>query len=284
MTKDIDYQIKQETEDKMLNNVVEMKTLQLTTALEVQEPITNNAENIYTAFLKAQKEIPDIPKNKHVKTPYMNYSYSDTPMVIKTIVPVLNKYGIIFYSYQREDKPNFLRVNIMHAASQTVMFTDVELIGKIPTTKDEKGKTIRLSEEPVIASMQDLGSSITYAERYGLLCLTGQSPGEYDDDAAKVSEKAQNNLYKKYDTNQNNDMNQKSDQVVSHVPKAIVVENEAEHTPIVKAELLQLWMIKKATAMKVNKPAAEKIMRMIHPDTKAMDSDMCNAKNWLSTL
>jgi hypothetical protein len=116
-------------------------------------------KNIHSALLQVQKELPDIKRNKENK--HYKYSYADLSSVLETCLPILNKHGVLFYTKQVKEHPDFLTVILHHTESDTIKLTDVPLIGCI--------------------DMQKTGSAITYATRYGLLCLIGKSPSNDDD-------------------------------------------------------------------------------------------------------
>lgn len=130
-------------------------------------------KNIYQALLNSQKEFPVIEKdgtNPHYKKPY-----ATLPNVLKSVLPVLQKHGILFTSHEITiDNQQYIKLQLIHAESSEKIESHVKLINA--------------------TDMQKLGSAYTYAIRYGILSLLGIAPDMDDDgNAASDPPKAQTN-------------------------------------------------------------------------------------------
>lgn len=122
-----------------------------------------------TAFLAAQRELPDIPKTKTAKIPTKNggeysYKYADLPDVLSIARPILNKHGLSVSQSVAGD-PNSVAVTtrIYHEAGHVEEFGPLVL----PSGGDARAA----------------GSAVTYARRYGLTAALGIASDEDDDGA-----------------------------------------------------------------------------------------------------
>jgi hypothetical protein len=120
-------------------------------------------KNIYSAVLKAQKEITHAVKD--AKNPHFKSKYATLESVIDAVKKPLNDNGIL----------------VVHATSS-------ELILTTSLIHAESGESIS-SSVPLLMSKQDmqqLGSSETYSKRYNLTALLNL-PTEDDDGNAAVA-------------------------------------------------------------------------------------------------
>lgn len=129
-------------------------------------------ETLFSAWAKAAAEFPDIPKNKTAKIMYKDrsgsftYDYSDLETMIKTLRPVLGKYGLF--------------------VTQSIEGTDV-----VTTICHSSGASLN-SLFPICPASkpQDWGVNATYAKRYGYKQALGIEAGEEDTDAAQSRDDA----------------------------------------------------------------------------------------------
>ena len=124
------------------------------------------------ALLAFQKEAPDLPKTHTAKVKTKSgaeysYKYADLGDIAAKVRPLLNKHGVIFsQALGIVNGRRVLQTTICHAESG-----------------DTDTSTVLL---PDTENMQELGSAITYARRYGLIAHLGLV-AEDDDDGARSS-------------------------------------------------------------------------------------------------
>jgi len=121
--------------------------------------------NVYTALAKAQAEMTAAAKgslNKH-----LGNKYADLAAVQDACLPALNKQGFAVYQPFVADEAGYWVETILAHYSGASLSCRIPLI---------LGKH----------DMQGLGSAITYARRYGLLCMSGVAPE--DDDGNKAAD------------------------------------------------------------------------------------------------
>lgn len=116
---------------------------------------------ISAALVKAQKQMSNAVKDS--KNPFFKSMYADLNSVREAVLPALNDNDIsVLQLTLTENGRNFVRTTLLHSSGEYIC-SDTEIL----TTK---------ANDP-----QNLGSSISYARRYGLqafLCV-----GAVDDDA-----------------------------------------------------------------------------------------------------
>lgn len=119
--------------------------------------------NIYAALAKAQAEME--PALKKADNPHFRKKYADLGAVQDACLPALRKHGFaVFQPVGRDDHGSFVRTVLAHESGETLDCLVPLLVGK--------------------NDMQGLGSAITYARRYGLLCMSGVAPEDDDGHAA----------------------------------------------------------------------------------------------------
>ena len=129
-------------------------------------------EEIAKALAAAQAEFTPIVKDKTAKikteSGEYQYKYADLQAVLAATVPALNKHGIAqSQSPTIEGTAVSVETRLLHASGQWVASTvAMQSTGKYPETP------------------QALGSTLTYARRYGYSALVGVSPDEDDDGKA----------------------------------------------------------------------------------------------------
>lgn len=124
--------------------------------------------NIHQALCVAQAEYPAVPKNMvAAKGTPREYKYADLPMVLKTILPCLNKQGVVYLTEPFVDGIMLmLKASLVHAESGTFVECTYPVCG-------------------VDSAPQQVGSALTYSRRYTFQCLTGCAPDD-DNDATGI--------------------------------------------------------------------------------------------------
>lgn len=141
-------------------------------------PATDGANDIYSAFLEMQKELPTLSrsaKNESFKTDGKAHSYVPLEDLVEQVMPVLHKHGFI--------------------VTQPVSHS-----GSLPTLKTALiyAATGQAMEDEMLLGIQDMtpqnqGSAITYARRYQLMSMLG-IVGEPDDDANRANKEAKDKI------------------------------------------------------------------------------------------
>lgn len=124
-----------------------------------------SGENLASALAAFQAEMPVVAKNKTAKVPMKaggsySYQYADLADVTSAAMPVLTKHGLSFSSCPRLTESGYEVVGILLHVSGERLEGSLPLHGR---------------------QAQELGSSLTYARRYLLGCMTGIVT-EVDDD------------------------------------------------------------------------------------------------------
>ncbi|MDA0232637.1 MAG: ERF family protein [Chloroflexi bacterium] len=120
-------------------------------------------DSLVTALLAAQQEFPPIHKDSRANTGTYSYTYASLPDLLTTLLPVLQKHGLLLTQKPVEHLGDvWLQTTLRHVSGET----DEGLV-PLPTPVD----------------WQKWGSSVTYARRYSLTAMLGIAPDD-DDDAA----------------------------------------------------------------------------------------------------
>ncbi len=119
------------------------------------------------AFVLAQADLPDVPKNHEGQAGQRRYAYADLGDIIKAIRPILAKHGLaIFQSVGSVDAGSItIATTLMHSSGEWIDSDTLVLQGGTP---------------------QQAGSAITYGKRYSLAAALGLVTDE-DDDGAGAS-------------------------------------------------------------------------------------------------
>ena len=118
---------------------------------------------IYGALAKAQAEMGRAAKD--ASNPHFNKKYADLASVQDACLPALHKHGFaVFQPVERTEQGLAVRTILAHESGET-------LDCSVPLVNFRN-------------DMQGLGSAITYARRYGLLCMSGVAPEDDDGNAA----------------------------------------------------------------------------------------------------
>ena len=126
-------------------------------------------DQISAALVAFQAEMPTVPKNKTARIPGRDgrqgysYDYADLADVSAAATPLLVKHGLAFSCCPRHTDQGYeLAGVLLHSSGQ-------KLEGSLPLHGRQA---------------QEIGSSITYARRYLLGCMTGLVTDEDDDGTA----------------------------------------------------------------------------------------------------
>lgn len=124
--------------------------------------------DIYSALHHAREEFPTITKDREAGGGRKVYKYADLTTILDAVTPVLTAQGLAL----------FQRVAVEEGRAE--LETRLVLMGDTPEFLVSQ---IPLPENP---TSQELGSAITYARRYAIVCLLGITT-EDDDDGAVAS-------------------------------------------------------------------------------------------------
>lgn len=125
-------------------------------------------ENIAQALAAAQAEMGKALKQ--AENPHFRSKYADLGSVMDACLPALTKHGIA----------------VVHVLVESEFGRSV-----VTRFKHESGEELETPIPLIVGKndMQGLGSAITYARRYGLMCLAGIAPEDDDGNAAAESVK-----------------------------------------------------------------------------------------------
>lgn len=122
---------------------------------------------IAAALAKAQVEMG--PALKDSNNPAFKTKYADLSSVMAACMPALNKNGIaVIQPTGSDDAGRYVQTILIHGTTGETLSCRVDLI---------VGKN----------DMQGYGSAVTYARRYGLMCMAGIAPEDDDGNAAAAS-------------------------------------------------------------------------------------------------
>lgn len=137
---------------------------------------SSSTSNIIPALVEFQKDNKGIAKDSKG----YNYDYISLDQIFALVRPALSNVGIVM----TQDVGNLVVGDKVHTTCETILYHK----------SGEWISTGALVVEPItnakMSTMQNLGSSITYAKRYQLTAILGLS-ADVDDDAAVVVENAQ---------------------------------------------------------------------------------------------
>ena len=121
------------------------------------------APTLAGALAKAQAEMGKALK--HNTNPAFRSKYADLGSVMDACLPALNKHGIAVVQPTVDDADGrYVETVLLH----------------------ESGETLRCRVPLIVQKndMQGYGSAVTYARRYGLMCMAGIAPEDDDGNAA----------------------------------------------------------------------------------------------------
>ena len=123
----------------------------------------SDSKNIYTALAAAQMAMG--PALKDSTNPAFKSKYADLASVVDACLPALNANGIAVFQPTCEiDGARVVKTVLAHSSGETIECVVPLIIGK--------------------NDMQGYGSAVTYARRYGLMCMAGIAPEDDDGNAA----------------------------------------------------------------------------------------------------
>lgn len=128
---------------------------------------SENTDQIFPAFLKSQKEMGELKKDK--TNEFLKSSYATLGAVLKVIKPVFHANAIAI-AQDASQTPDGLLVTtlLMHESGQWI-----EATAPIPMAKKDA---------------QAAGSALSYGKRYGLKGVAGLSEEDEDDDGGSASD------------------------------------------------------------------------------------------------
>ena len=119
--------------------------------------------SIAAALAAAQSEMGRAIKDSN--NPHFRSKYADLGNVMDACLPALNKHGISVIQPAGEDEHGrFVATVLLHTTGE-------KLECKVPLIVQKN-------------DMQGYGSAVTYARRYGLMCMAGIAPDDDDGNAA----------------------------------------------------------------------------------------------------
>jgi len=151
--------------------------------LEREKLQSDQIGEIMKALSKAQSKFPKILKNKQG----YGYKYADLESLINAIGETLGENNLSFTQYLDEVDGNHILYTILSHENGQWIKSKIKLI---------------LDHAKKMSPMQNLGSAITYARRYGLQTIVGVSSDEDTDDAQQKDQgnkKPKNNYAKPND-------------------------------------------------------------------------------------
>ena len=124
----------------------------------------------FKRFLEAQREFPEIPKNKEGQEGNRKYAYADLPLILRTITPILHDHGL------------FLTQRFVVNEFGTQLLTEIYYHGGLVLSS-------AMPTNPEKQTIKGFGSATTYYRRYGLAPLLGICPN--DDDEGMLAQKTE---------------------------------------------------------------------------------------------
>lgn len=143
---------------------------------------------IMQAFAKAQAKLQAVPKNAvNQITKSRTAKYADINAIWEFIRPILSEFGLFVNQRFKPSADGVVTITqVGHESGEWMPESELFIpILKTQTTWDENER--RFVEKPVQNLAQQVGSTITYARRYGLSAYLGIVTDE-DDDAAGLTQ------------------------------------------------------------------------------------------------
>lgn len=121
---------------------------------------------IAAALAAAQAEMGKALKQSN--NPHFRSKYADLGNVADACLPALNRHGIaVIQPIGEDDGGRYVETRLIHASGESLSCRAPLIVQK--------------------NDMQGLGSAITYARRYGLMCMAGIAPEDDDGNAAAAA-------------------------------------------------------------------------------------------------
>lgn len=142
--------------------------------LELQERWEANEAKkaFYKALNDFKENPPDIIKNRHVKFGATEYDHATLDKVCQVIGRALSKYGL---SHRWETKQNNGNISVTCILQHVRGHSEGVTLDAPPDNSGSKN------------SIQAVGSTVTYLQRYTLLAATGMATKGQDDDGIRAS-------------------------------------------------------------------------------------------------
>lgn len=147
----------------------------LTKLMELQERWeASEAKKSYVkAMSEFKRDIPKITKDKHVEYGNTKYDHASLANVVNTLSTALSDYGLS-HSWSTSQNDGVIKVTC------------------IITHKDGHSESVSLQGIPDASgaknTIQAIGSTVSYLQRYTLLSATGAATSEMDDDAQSAGQ------------------------------------------------------------------------------------------------
>ena len=123
-------------------------------------------QSITAALAAAQAEMGKALKQAN--NPHFRSKYADLGSVSDACLPALNKHGIAVIQPTLDDETGrYVETRLIHASGES-------LSCRVPLIVQKN-------------DMQGYGSAVTYARRYGLMCMAGIAPEDDDGNAAAAA-------------------------------------------------------------------------------------------------
>ena len=126
------------------------------------------------AFLAFQAEAPELPRTEKVGEGNNIYSYTPLPLMKKLLQPLLTKHGFV-YAW------DFKEVNGKIECS--CILTHIDGHSKKSTMTADKDNTADMN------SIQAVGSTMSYLQRYSFKAVLGLTSADEDDDGRSAGKK-----------------------------------------------------------------------------------------------
>lgn len=128
------------------------------------------------AFLSFQAEAPELPRTEKVKNGAgdISYAYTPLPLMRKILQPLLTKHGFV-YAWDFKEATGKIEC--------TCILTHVDGHSKTSTMTAEKDTTADMN------SVQAVGSTMTYLQRYSFKAVLGLTSADDDDDGRSAGKK-----------------------------------------------------------------------------------------------
>jgi hypothetical protein len=128
--------------------------------------VTETTNTIAAALAKAQAKMGKALKDSN--NPAFRSKYADLGNVMDACLPALNECGIsVIQPFRVDDGKYFVETILLHESGDQLSCAIPLLVNK--------------------NDMQGLGSAMTYARRYGLMCMAGIAPEDDDGNAAAAA-------------------------------------------------------------------------------------------------
>jgi hypothetical protein len=131
-------------------------------------PWTSSTPNteVIAAFVKALRDMEDVPVDSKVEAGPMRYKYASLPRVLDEVRPKLAEHGLVLTQIPTTDVGVF--TTVFHESGQWISFPPLHI-------------------EPAGRTPQNVGSAISYARRYAILSICNLATEDDDGRAATVS-------------------------------------------------------------------------------------------------